>query len=577
MNNETLLKELKEITRNLVIEFLSSNLDIDKKLEVLEKVKEIFDCFKLEVDFEVKVQKSAECKSNGARIIFYQSFFSLNYLEQLEIFVHEYAHAISSIIGGDFKYNILEEGMADIFAELVIDYALKKDFLNEKAKKGLNPKQPYYLTPSFRSYGTCREFVKALLAMLSLNDDRHKGLFSYLCISKGSFNNYYNKKTNLKIEDFFLYFEYHLACECSEQPQEYTEELSHFFIKNCASFLDRIDGIYLIEKCTQVSNDASFSYFYHNRFLEHYLIRRYINKYMPSREEVTINNFLKFASVCQKILRQDIHSNELDNILSVLYEKEPTRFKKILPFIKRLPAEIGIKLLSDNLKNSKNPFKTITRFLKKVNFDLEDSSRYLVYYDATYNKKDSFTFLSHLLVNKTDSCYYYFELMNSLNLNDISKNNNILILKCLFSFLQNNSNLTNDYFCLKTFQIIEIYLDKMEPIFGNDILYEIVSCLYKTIKKRYLKEIRILLEYGLVITDIEDLELTNCELNDLARIIEIVNDSRIKYYHFYFINILIEIMNLMSKEEQEFILNKLKENVKEEMIKENLIKTKIIC
>ena len=112
----------------------------------------------------------------------------------------------------------------------------------------------------------------------------------------------------------------------------------------------------------------------------------------------------------------------------------------------------------------------------------------------------------------------------------------------------------------------------MEPIFGNDILYEKVSCLYKTIKKRYFKEIRILLEHGLVITDIEDLELTNCELNDLARIIEIVNDSRIKYYHFYFINILIEIMNLMSNEEQEFILNKLEENVKE-----YLNKTKIIC
>ena len=562
-DDEKLLLELQEITKEMILDYFDHFF---KELNykpgfILDGLKNVFTDFKFEIDFYSKERAVAECKYRESKIVFYESFFHQTRLEQIATFIHEYAHAISYRLSHQFISSILEEGMADVLEELVINHAIKTNKFDELASKELQSKK-YYLSSESKGYLPCRELVKTLLAMLHMNNADLDGIRYYFFIAKHGFNLFFNDSTNLKIEELNSFFNYHVAMECAEEQDKYIKVISELIFEYFGDFLDQINLDKLINMCSNRQNDYSSTYYFHNLILERYIFDRALKLYMPTANDITVENFIKLAKKCKGILNgHRFRSEELDNVLITLYQKEPTKFKRILSHISYLPSELATQVLNKRLENSEDCFKTTTKLFKSVDFELEKSIPYLAYYDPNRNKKDKFVFLSRLLhSDKIDSCYYFSELLYNFDFGCLSHKDNVLVLKCLNNYLKYNIKFTDDCFCLKTFKMIELYLERIKSKFYNDPNYVRVKNLHKVVKIRYLNERKIIQNAGLLV-DLEEYELNinYSDFNNYGLILNLIINNDVILYKRYFINILYQMILLMPDSLKKGALNKLKE------------------
>lgn len=522
-------KLILELTRNaktIIIdyfEFIFRKSKI-KNQSLLAKVRRIIDSFKLELEYLDESGAVALCDAYESKIVLYESFFHLTKTEQMATIIHEYFHALSYNLSSEIKYSVIEEGMADLFTELVINYSLDQKTCLEDVKKELRY-EGYYLTPSENGYLPCREFLKTLFVMAPKQE--YQGIICYLFCNKDKFVDFFYKKS--KLNGFLEFLETTIAENCNTAKQQYLDKIYDLIVKNFSQELAKINLNKLIDKCSYVIDNES-PFYYCNQILQRYTFNRLKEKYL---KEITTANFLKLARKYRVTLKyHGFYSEELNQVLGILYKSEPTKFNQVLAYVKNVSTAIGEQVLNDRLLRSKDKFKTIIKTLKQIDFEISNVN-YLKYYDQKRKKSDKFLFLARILNNlNVDSCYYYVELLLSFNYNNLGEKDNSLLLNCINNFLKNNSHLTNDPLYFKCLNLINAYLNHIRSKFNDDSFYTEVR------RRNEVVRVKLQAEYDLI---------KQYNLNDMEIITKLINDKRIDLYHNYFVKLLSDKQVLTTK------------------------------
>ena len=180
--NALFLKELTILAKNIVLAFFGIVLkeNNDYSPEKVDKIRTYLDSYKIKTkDFD----SLSKCNNETHDILISQIFIHEDYSVQLFVLIHEYVHAMSAYVCNLTMPSVIEEGLAEVIAELALskNTKLSTDFCHKRC-----------------NYLPCAELMKKLLSMTN----EYEFIYNYFFKDKNCFCNYFTNKFGEKSSIF---------------------------------------------------------------------------------------------------------------------------------------------------------------------------------------------------------------------------------------------------------------------------------------------------------------------------------------------------------------------------------------
>lgn len=286
------------------------------------------------------------------KVIYLDSEILKNDKEQaINTLIHENSHVLSFLLCQDF-YNVpasIEEGMAEIFTNLVLNFHYKRYTYYEE------------------SYFYNKEALSFLLANTSCPFDL---IYFYYFISKGAFNNKLLNELNaynpslIRVLSFF-------------EPYPHVYDLNYGIEKIIKPTISNMPIEDLYYKC---SNDI---FYFDNYYIISYLANKNLNFDLNvSNIELLLIEMSKRGLSAKFLFKSDL--------LREIYYKDPANFYRIRPYASE-------KLIKNfKIEDSDLQFSNIVNYLKQGNF-IPDILNYTGCYNCYATDYSKFLFLNALI------------------------------------------------------------------------------------------------------------------------------------------------------------------------------------
>lgn len=530
LRDDEVIEEVSLLAKKVIINFFTIVLKKNNQYTPakVEELKAFLDNYKVVKNSGAK-NAHAKCNNHDKKIMIFPSFMYEEYHEQLFILVHEYIHAVSSFVVDLPMPVVIEEGFAEALAEIALNIYVKKENIEVKIRNKSFEQED-------SSYKPCAELIKTLLAISQTKGKDYELIYNYFFKHKSDFCNYFEQEFGHGSHKFLTMIDYIDPLLDSSTTQSIRKEIDGVFRTTMQENLS-IDE----ESIDKSSKKGLSDYYYHNLLLERYIFQNLQEKYM---DVISFNKFIELLKKFKPISRSShFECPELDGLLKVFYFPNMHEFSEVLNYVKVLPQDLGVDLLSKKLERTNNKMITIIAYSGIIRNFNELSHEYLKYYDKSECAKTKFEFLLKVLDEcQTYDSYYYYELVKNCPRNFNSQEREKL-LSLIITFVTNNVLETDQEYTIKLIANLPTFVKKL-----NISNYKFVN-----IYKKVSSEIMLIIQSkGIHVLKVDteslNLEIDFTDLTTADAIYNLIQREDIIYFKKYLIKGLKEMLKLLPKE-----------------------------